>query len=97
MTPEIAFTLGMGDRQDFVMADKTMDGMRIKTNSMPITDENHHNLPNATLENVSRGSYGGQYDQENITMGGVKISTTGMNDVLITGGRIYSAELPIDL
>ena len=97
MTPEIAFALGMGDRQDFVMADKTMDGMRIKTNSMPITDENHHNLPNATLENVSRGSYGGQYDQENITMGGVKISTTGMNDVLITGGRIYSAELPIDL
>jgi len=30
-------------------------------------------------------------------MGGVKISNLGINNVLIDRGRIYSAELPIDM
>ena len=59
MSPEVAFFMGMGNRENFVISDKTSDGIVIKTNSMPITNSEHHNLANATLETVSGGPYGG--------------------------------------
>lgn len=96
MTPAMAFFMGQGERSTFFIQDKTSDTLKIKANSMPLLDENGHGLGNATLQQVSNGQYIGQLDWNSATMGDVKISPNGTNHVLVSGGKIYSTELPID-
>lgn len=96
MTPAMAFFMGMGDRNTFVIQDKTQDGLKVNTNSMSLLDSQGHNLGPSTLLGISQSMYGSQLDMNSATMGDVKISPNGQNNVLISDGMIYSTELPID-
>lgn len=96
ITPAIALAMGLGDRQDFIISDKTSDGLKISSVSLPLLDASYNPLAAATLQQVGSGAYSGQLDLGQVTMGGVKISANGINNVLIDRGRIYSSELPID-
>ena len=96
MTPSMAFFMGMGDRNTFVIQDKTKDGLKVNTNSMSLLDSQGHNLGPSTLLGISQSMYGSQLDLNSATMGDVKISPNGQNNVLVSDGMIYSTELPID-
>lgn len=96
MSPAMAFFMGFGERQKFNIQDKTSDALQIDVNSMPLLDSSGNGLGNATLQQISNGEYTGQLDWNSATMGDVKISPNGTNHVLISGGKIYSTELPID-
>ena len=96
MDPAVAFFMGIGDRNSFVIQDKTRDGLKIDTISMPLLDAEGHGLSNATLQQLKGGKYAGQLNVNSATMGGVRISPNGVNNVLLSGGNIYQTELPID-
>ena len=96
MDPAVAFFMGIGDRNSFVIQDKTRDGLKIDTISMPLLDAEGHGLSNATLQQLKGGRYAGQLNVNSATMGGVRISPNGVNNVLLSGGNIYQTELPID-
>ena len=49
MDPAAAFFMGIGDRNTFVIQDKTKDGLKIDTISMPLLDAEGHGMSNATL------------------------------------------------
>lgn len=96
MDPAAAFFMGIGDRNTFVIQDKTKDGLKIDTISMPLLDAEGHGMSNATLQQLKEGRFAGQLNINHATMGGVRISPNGVNNVLISGGNIYQTELPID-
>ena len=96
ITPAAAFFAGLGERHIFNIQDKTNDALKVYANSMSLLDSQNHNLGPTTLMNINQGAYGGQLDIKSATMGDVKISDIGQNNVLVGDGKIYSAELPID-
>lgn len=96
MTPAMAFFAGMGQRHDFLIQNGTTDGLKVQANSMSLLNSSGHNLGASTLLGVKQSMYGGQFDLQSATMGDVKISVNGQNNVLISDGTIYSTELPID-
>jgi len=49
MDPAAAFFMGIGDRNTFVIQDKTKDGLKIDAISMPLLDAEGHGMSNATL------------------------------------------------
>lgn len=96
MDPAMAFFMGMGERNTFIIQDKTKDGLKVDTISMPLLDKSGNGMSNATLQQLKGGHYSGQLNIKHATMGGVRISPNGVNNVLLTGGNIYQTELPID-
>lgn len=97
MTPAMALSMGLGERESFVISDKTSDGLKVYAVNLPLLDQNHHAMANATLNQVGSGDYAGQLQLNSATMGGMKVSSEGINDILISEGRIHAAELPIDM
>ena len=96
ISPAIALAMGLGERTPFIIQDKTSDALAVSGVTMPLLDAQNHPMANATLLQVGNGVYKGQLDFRSITMGDAKLSTNGINEVLIDGGSITSAELPID-
>jgi hypothetical protein len=96
ITPSVALTMGLGEKETIAISDKTSDALKVNVVSLPLLDASNHPMANATLKQVGDGVYSGQFDLGQATMGGIKISTNGINEILIDRGRIYSAELPID-
>jgi hypothetical protein len=96
MTPAMALSMGLGERETFVISDKTADGLKVSAVNLPLLDANHKPVAIATLQQIGSGDYAGQLQLNNATMGGVKISPEGINNVLVSEGRIHAAELPID-
>jgi hypothetical protein len=42
--------MGLGERETFVIADKTSDGLKVSAVNLPILDANHNPLAVATLQ-----------------------------------------------
>ena len=97
VTPAMALSMGLGEREQFIISDKTSDGLKVYAVNLPLLDQNHHAMAAATLNQVGSGDYAGQLQLNSATMGGVKVSPEGINDILISEGRIHAAELPIDM
>jgi hypothetical protein len=49
ITPAVALAMGLGDRQFINIADKTSDALNINVVSLPLLDDSHKALANATL------------------------------------------------
>jgi len=49
ITPAIALSMGLGERETFVIADKTSDGLKVSAVNLPILDASHNPLAVATL------------------------------------------------
>ena len=94
MLPSVAFFNGLGEKDSFVIQDKTGDGLRINTISTPITSKGY-STGSITLSKLESSDFGGQLLMNQATMGDSLISSIGRNN-LIVDGRIYQAELPID-
>ena len=94
MLPAVAFFQGLGEKNTFVIQDKTNTGLRIDTVSAPITLKGA-NVGTTTLEGLSRSDFGGQLNISQASMGGSLIAQQGRTNILIND-RIYQTELPID-
>lgn len=94
MIPALAFFNGLGEKETFVIQDKTQDGLKINTISAPITHQGS-NTGSITFDKLQSSDFGGQLNMNQATMGDALISSTGRQNIIIDG-RIYQAELPID-
>ena len=94
MIPAVAFFQGLGEKNTFVIQDKTSDVLKINTISAPITSKGS-NTGSITLDELSRSDFGGQLNMNQATMGDSLLSDNGKNNIII-GDRIYQTELPID-
>ena len=94
MIPALAFFNGLGEKETFIIQDKTSDGLKINTISAPITEKGF-NTGSITFDKLQASDFGGQLNMNQATMGDALISSTGRQNIIIDG-RIYQAELPID-
>ena len=94
MIPALAFFNGLGEKETFVIQDKTSDGLKRNTISAPITSGGA-NTGNITFDKLQSSDFGGQLNMNQATMGDALISPTGRQNIIIDG-RIYQTELPID-
>lgn len=94
MLPSVAFFNGLGEKDQFIIQDKTSDGLKINTISTPITSKGY-NTGSITFNKLESSDFGGQLLMNQATMGDALISSVGRNNIIIDG-RIYQAELPID-
>lgn len=94
MLPSVAFFNGLGEKDQFIIQDKTSDGLKINTISTPITFKGY-NTGSITFNKLESSDFGGQLLINQATMGDALISSVGRNNIIIDG-RIYQAELPID-
>ena len=94
MLPSVAFFNGLGEKDSFVIQDKTNDGLKIDVISTPITSKGY-NTGSITFDKLESSDFGGQLLMNQATMGDSLISSTGRNNIIIDG-RIYQTELPID-
>ena len=94
MIPALAFFNGLGEKETFIIQDKTQDGLKINTISAPITSKGS-NTGSITFDKLQASDFGGQLNMNQATMGDALISSTGRQNIVIDG-RIYQAELPID-
>lgn len=94
MIPAIAFFNGLGEKETFIIQDKTQDGLKINVISAPITSKGS-NTGSITFDKLQASDFGGQLNMNQATMGDALISSTGRQNIVIDG-RIYQAELPID-
>jgi len=94
--PALQFFLGYGNKGTLVIQNKTKHGIVFTANNMPLMDKSNNPMPLGTLYDVGQGQFGGLLDIENATMGEVRLSRSGVNNVIVEGGQIYAAELPID-
>ena len=94
MLPSVAFFNGLGEKDSFIIQDKTNDGLKINVISTPITSKGY-NTGSITFDKLGSSDFGGQLLINQATMGDSLISSTGRNNIIIDG-RIYQTELPID-
>ena len=94
MIPALAFFNGLGEKETFIIQDKTSDGLKINTISAPITLKGS-NTGSITFDKLQSSDFGGQLNMNQATMGDALISSSGRQNIIIDG-RIYQAELPID-
>ena len=94
MLPSVAFFNGLGEKDSFIIQDKTNDGLKINVVSTPITSKGY-NTGSITFNKLESSDFGGQLLMNQATMGDSLISSTGRNNIIIDG-RIYQTELPID-
>ena len=94
MLPSVAFFNGLGEKDSFIIQDKTNDGLKIDVVSTPITSKGY-NTGSITFDKLESSDFGGQLLINQATMGDSLISSTGRNNIIIDG-RIYQTELPID-
>ena len=94
MLPSVAFFNGLGEKDTFIIQDKTNDGLKINVVSTPITSKGY-NTGSITFDKLESSDFGGQLLMNQATMGDSLISSTGRSNIIIDS-RIYQAELPID-
>lgn len=94
MLPSVAFFNGMGEKDQFIIQDKTGDGLKVNVISAPITSKGY-NTGSITFDKLESSDFGGQLIMNQATMGDSLISPTGRGNIIIDG-RIYQTELPID-
>lgn len=94
MIPAIAFFNGMGEKDTFIIQDKTKAGLKIDTISTPITSKGY-NTGSITFDKLEASDFGGQLIMNQATMGDSQISSVGRQNIIIDS-RIYQTELPID-
>ena len=95
--PAVQFFLGYGNKGTLLIQNKSKQAIAFTANNMPLMDKSNNPIPIGTLYDVGQGQFGGMLDISNATMGDAKLSRSGVNSVIIEGGQIYSAELPIDI
>lgn len=91
------FGLGYGDHATFQIRGKGQTGIDVQGRSIAMQDKEGHPLSISSLEELGNGRLGGMMQNLNsITMDGALISPDAVSKVMIDGGRVYSADLPVD-
>ena len=88
--------MGVGQNNVFTIQDGTKDGIAVHSTSLPITSGDTLVGANSTLTQLSKSDFGGILDLQNVSMGGLMISTTGLDKILTTDGQAYKINMPID-
>lgn len=78
------FLMGLGPKEQFMIVDETNEGLPVYSNMMPIT-KNNTNTGQITLGELTSSDMAGLLDLTNISMGGLMISPTGLNNAMIDG------------
>ena len=86
---------GGGFKSEFIIQDETNEGLRVTSNQLDIT-KGGNSVGRTTLRNLTSTDFSGILDFNNATMGGLKLSSTGMDKVM-TDGVAHSIDLPIDI
>lgn len=91
------FVLGYGQTNDFPIMNGTTDGIRVKSNSLPINKPNGDPVGNnSTVNEITTSQYAGIFDMQNVSMGGEFINESGLQKVLFDG-NVHGMDLPIDV
>jgi hypothetical protein len=59
MLPSVAFFNGLGEKDSFIIQDKTNDGLKIDVVSTPITSKGY-NTGSITFDKLESSDFGGQ-------------------------------------
>lgn len=91
------FGLGYGDPAKFQIRGKGQVGIDVNAHSIAMQDSSGNPLSISTLEELGNGRLGGMMQNLNsATMDGALLSPDAVGKIMIDGGRVYSADLPVD-
>lgn len=86
---------GSGHKSEFIIQDETDEGLRVISNELDITKDGK-SIGRTTLRNLTSTDFSGILDFNNATMGGLRLSSTGMDKVM-TDGVAHKVDMPIDV
>lgn len=86
---------GLGQDSMFVIQDGTNNGIPVYSTTLPV-EKNGSNLGRTTLNNLTSSDLGGSLDFSNVSMGGMRIPTTNMSNIIIDGNA-HSIDMIIDI
>lgn len=98
MNPAELIEAGYGRRQNIVIqTPKGKDAaLLVPAVSLPLMDSKKGPLgASTTLADVAEGAYNGYLDFTNMSMGGGMIEPEGASNVVVNGGVLYTAYLPV--
>lgn len=88
---------GYGNKEQFTINPGTNLATLVQSNAMQLVKKDGENLgTNCTLQEVSKGQFGGILDWNNVTMGGRKVDSTYFNQVMVEDGMVRSIDFPVD-
>jgi hypothetical protein len=98
MDPATMLEAGYGQEKDIVIqtGEGGSYGIAVPTIKLPIVGEDKKPIGVSTLADVAKSGYAGYLDFDSVSMGGVKVSQPGFQNVVVDGSALYTAYLPID-
>ena len=98
MDPALMLQAGYGQEKDVLIqtGEGGSYGIAVPTIKLPIVDENKKPIGVTTLDDVAKSGYSGYLDFDSVSMGGMKISQPGFQNVVVDGSALYTAQLPVD-
>ena len=89
------FVMGVGYASQFTFQDGTNDGATVYSTEMPVT-KNNQPIGRSTIQDLTTSDFSGVLDFNNVTMGGLTISPTGLSRVITDDGAAHSIDMVID-
>lgn len=90
--------LGYGNKSTFVIQNTTTDGIQTTGNDLPIVSK--EGTPYgvmSTMQDITKSQFAGLLDWQNASIGGEKLNSEMMNQVVSKDGVIHSVDMPIDM
>lgn len=94
VSPSAQFIMGLGQTDMFQIQDGTREGLLVQSTTMPLQKDGK-NMGRSTLLEVTSSDLNGALYTNNITMGGVQIDPSALNDVMVDG-NVYRIDMVID-
>lgn len=98
MDPATMLEAGYGQEKDILIqtGEGGSYGIAVPAIKLPIVGEDKKPVGVTTLLDISKSGFGGYLDFDSVSMGGVKLSQPGFQNVVVDGSALYTAYLPID-
>lgn len=87
---------GYGTTEMFTINPGSIYSYGVTANGLMLTDSENKPLgAGSTLQEVSKGGFGGILNMQQATMGGHRINSTVLNQVFVDDGMVYSIDFPV--
>ena len=95
LDPAMEFALGYGSKSNFAVRGKGQVAFNVNANSIAMLDGEGKPISTTTLDGLGSGRLGGMLDLNHASMDGAMLSPSALSKVVVDGGRVYAADLPI--
>ena len=95
LDPAMEFALGYGSKSNFAVRGKGQVAFNVNANSIAMLDGEGKPISTTTLDGLGSGRLGGMLDLNHASMDGAMLSPGALSKVVVDGGRVYAADLPV--